>query len=185
MQVQPVTVEKGGLHDLLVTAAAMSGRENLYTEASISALKKAILEAESVYDDASASQADVNAQASKLTAAMLNLEQKPADDSGSNGNNNGNNGGSGNNGNNGNNNNNNGNNNGSLDIKNLEDGVYALTGNMVKIDKVTASMSDAAINHTVKLTVKDGKYYITLDFAGLTVGQQLGYLSQLKYFTTG
>ena len=194
VQVQPITVEKGGLHDLLVTAAAMSGRENLYTAASISTLKKAILEAESVYDNGEATQAEVNAQASKLTAAMLNLEQKPADNSGNN-NNNGNNGGSGNNGNNGNNNNNNnggnngdnnnGNNNGSLDIKNLEDGVYALTGNMVKIDKVTASMSDAAINHTVKLTVKDGKYYITLDFAGLTVGQQLGYLSQLKYFTTG
>ncbi|MFR8260300.1 MAG: NEAT domain-containing protein, partial [Frisingicoccus sp.] len=189
VEVRPVTVEKGGLHDLLMTAASMSGRESLYTEASISALKKAILEAESVYDNGEATQSEVNAQASKLTAAMLNLEQKPVDNSGNN-NNNGNNGGSGNNGNNNNNGgnnsgNNSGNNNGSLDIKNLEDGVYALTGNMVKIDKVTASMSDAAINHTVELTVKDGKYYITLDFAGLTVGQQLGYLSQLKYFTTG
>ena len=56
---------------------------------------------------------------------------------------------------------------------------------MVKVDKTTASMSDGAINHTVKLTVKNGKYYITLNFNGLTVGQKLGYLSQLKYFTTG
>lgn len=71
------------------------------------------------------------------------------------------------------------------DITKLADGVYSITGNMVKIDKVTASMSDNAINHTVKLTVKDGKYYITLDFKGLTVGEKLGYLSQLKYFTTG
>ena len=38
---------------------------------------------------------------------------------------------------------------------------------------------------TIKLTVKNGKYYITLNFNGLTVGQKLGYLSQLKYFTTG
>ena len=91
-----------------------------------------------------------------------------------------------NNGNNGNNgNNNNGGNNGSLDIKNLADGVYSITGNMVKVDKTTASMSDDAINHTIKLTVKNGKYYITLNFKGLTVGQKLGYLSQLKYFTTG
>ena len=38
VKVQPATVEKGGLHDLIVTAASMAGRESLYTEASISAL---------------------------------------------------------------------------------------------------------------------------------------------------
>ena len=72
-----------------------------------------------------------------------------------------------------------------LNISNLADGVYSITENMVKVDKTTASMSDTAINHTIKLTVKNGKYYITLNFNGLTVGQKLGYLSQLKYFTTG
>ena len=72
-----------------------------------------------------------------------------------------------------------------MNISNLADGVYSITGNMVKVDKTTASMSDAAIDHTIKLTVKNGKYYITLNFNGLTVGQKLGYLSQLKYFTTG
>lgn len=71
------------------------------------------------------------------------------------------------------------------DIKQLADGVYSLTGTMVKIDRSTASMSNEAVNHTVKLTVKDGRYYISLDFKGLTVGERLGYLSQLKYFTTG
>lgn len=72
-----------------------------------------------------------------------------------------------------------------MNISNLADGVYSITGNMVKVDKTTASMSDAVIDHTIKLTVKNGKYYITLNFNGLTVGQKLGYLSQLKYFTTG
>ncbi len=72
-----------------------------------------------------------------------------------------------------------------LDIKNLKDGVYSVYGTMVKVDKSTYSMSNDAINHTIKLTVKDGKYYITMNFNGLTVGQKLGYLSQLKYFTTG
>ena len=72
-----------------------------------------------------------------------------------------------------------------LNISNLADGVYSITGNMVKVDKTTVSMLDAAIDHTIKLTVKNGKYYITLNFNGLTVGQKLGYLSQLKYFTTG
>ena len=72
-----------------------------------------------------------------------------------------------------------------LDIKNLADGVYSVTGDMVKADKKTYSMSNNAINHTIKLTVKNGKYYITLDLNGMTIGQKLGYLSQLKYFTTG
>ena len=76
-------------------------------------------------------------------------------------------------------------NDGKLDIKNLADGVYSVYGTMVKVDKNTYSMSNEAINHTIKLTVKNGKYYITLNFNGLTVGQKLGYLSQLKYFTTG
>ena len=74
---------------------------------------------------------------------------------------------------------------GKLDIKNLADGVYSIYGTMVKVDKNTYSMSNEAINHTIKLTVKNGKYYITLNFNGLTVGQKLGYLSQLKYFKTG
>ena len=74
---------------------------------------------------------------------------------------------------------------GKLDINNLADGVYSIYGTMVKIDKNSYSMSNDAINHTIKLTVKNGKYYITLDFHGLTVGQKLGYLSKLKYFTTG
>ncbi|WP_367271611.1 NEAT domain-containing protein [uncultured Eubacterium sp.] len=71
------------------------------------------------------------------------------------------------------------------DIRNLSDGVYAITGKMVKTDKETASMSNEAINHTVKLTVKNGTYYITLDFKGLKIGTKYGYLSQLKYFKTG
>lgn len=71
------------------------------------------------------------------------------------------------------------------DITKLADGVYSISGTMVKVDKNTYSMSNDAINHTIKLTVKNGKYYITMNFNGLTVGQKLGYLSQLKYFTTG
>ncbi len=72
-----------------------------------------------------------------------------------------------------------------LDKNKLEDGIYSLTGNMVKVDKETASMADGAINHTIKLTVKDGKYYLSVDFKGLEIGAQLGYLSQLKYFVSG
>ena len=139
-------------------------------------MKKAIKAAEEVYDNKKATQDEVVVQSNELVSAIMSLEAKPSD---SNNNGNNNNGGNNNGGN-----NNNGNNSG-LDIKNLADGVYSITGNMVKIDKTTASMSDAAINHTIKLTVKNGKYYITLNFNGLTISQKLGYLSQLKYFTTG
>ena len=68
---------------------------------------------------------------------------------------------------------------------NLADGVYSVTGSMVKTDKTTASMSNEAINHTVKLTVKNGKYKITMDFKGMTINDQFGYLGKLKYFKTG
>ncbi|MDD2980897.1 MAG: NEAT domain-containing protein [Hespellia sp.] len=71
------------------------------------------------------------------------------------------------------------------DITKLKDGIYAITGNMVKIDKSTASMADGAINHTIKLTVKDGKYYVSLDFVGLKISGKYGYLSTLKYFESG
>lgn len=74
---------------------------------------------------------------------------------------------------------------GGLDRNNLEDGIYAVTGSMVKIDKTTASMSNEAINHTIKLTVKDGKYYLTMDFQGLKINSQFGYLGTLKYFLSG
>ena len=56
---------------------------------------------------------------------------------------------------------------------------------MVKTDKSTESMSNNAINHTVKLTVKDGKYYITMNFNGLKYAGQYGYLKDLQYFLTG
>lgn len=72
-----------------------------------------------------------------------------------------------------------------MDIRNLPDGVYSVTGRMLKVDKETPSMSDNAIDHTIKLTVKDGKYALTMNFRGLTIGSQLGYLGRLKYFASG
>lgn len=74
---------------------------------------------------------------------------------------------------------------GALDVNNLEDGVYSVTGRMVKVDRTTLSMADNAINHTVKLTVKDGKYALALDLKGLSISGRMGYLGRLKYFKTG
>lgn len=67
----------------------------------------------------------------------------------------------------------------------LQDGVYSINGQMLKNDKETASMSNNAIDHNIKLTVKDGSKYLTMNFQGLTIGDQKGYLNQLKYFQTG
>ena len=167
------TVDKDALAKMLMVASNMAGRESIYTAESLNNLKAVIKEAQAVYDNRNATEEEVTAQVTALTNAIVDLQRETTNNN--NGNNNGGN----------NNNNNNDNNNTGLDIKNLADGVYSITGNMVKVDKTTASMSDEAINHTIKLTVKNGKYYITLNFNGLTVGQKLGYLSQLKYFTTG
>ena len=67
----------------------------------------------------------------------------------------------------------------------LKDGTYLVKGEMVKTDRVSPSMSDGAINHNIKLTVKDGKYYATLDFDGVTYLGKHGYLGTLKYFKSG
>ena len=52
------------------------------------------------------------------------------------------------------------------DIQNLEDGVYSVTGNVVKVDKVTASMADKAIVRYYELTVKEGVIFSYDEFSG-------------------
>ena len=46
-------------------------------------------------------------------------------------------------------------------------------------------MSNDAINHTIKLTVEDGKYYLTMDFHGLAYLNRFGYLAKLSYYDNG
>ena len=72
-----------------------------------------------------------------------------------------------------------------LEINSLEDGTYTLTGEMLKLDKKSKSMANNAIDHNVTLTVKNGKYKLTVNFLSLTIGSSKGYLSKLKYFKTG
>lgn len=167
-----VKVDKSSLYEMLKTAQNMSGREDVYTEASLKALNSAITAAEKVYKNDDATQSEVNEQVSALSTAITNLKKQSGSSNSSNNNNN-------------NNNSNNTNNSSSLDINNLADGVYSISGSMVKTDKKTASMSNEAINRTIKLTVKKGKYYLTMDFKGMTINNQYGYLGKLKYFKTG
>ena len=43
-----------------------------------------------------------------------------------------------------------------LDVNNLKDGIYSVSGQMLKIDKETRSMANEAVGHTIKLAVKKG-----------------------------
>jgi hypothetical protein len=74
-----------------------------------------------------------------------------------------------------------------VDLTNRElgDGIYAISVDMYKTDKQTKSMADDAINHIAKLEVKDGKYYMTLDFNGITIENRFGYLAQIAYYVDG
>ncbi len=74
---------------------------------------------------------------------------------------------------------------GVLDKNNLEDGVYSIYGEMIKTNRTDKSMSNDAINHTIKLTVEDGKYYLTMDFHGLAYLNKFGYLAELSYYDNG
>lgn len=73
----------------------------------------------------------------------------------------------------------------SFDINNLPDGIYSVSGTMLKTDKKTASMADQAFQHTIKLTVKDGIYSLALDFRAMDMNGQMRYLGNIKYYKTG
>lgn len=72
-----------------------------------------------------------------------------------------------------------------LDPTNLADGEYKVYVNMKKVDRVTDSMSDNAIDHWINLSVKDGVYTATIDFKGMTISGQFGYLMNLNYYDAG
>lgn len=67
----------------------------------------------------------------------------------------------------------------------LSDGVYKLNGEMVKVNKVDKSMSNNAINHNVKLVVKNGLPYVNMNFNSMTITALKGYLKNLSYYATG
>ena len=70
-------------------------------------------------------------------------------------------------------------------VAKLSDGVYKVQGEMYKVNKVDYSMSNNAINHNVKLIVKDGLPYISMNFNGMNVSGLRGYLKNLNYYKTG
>lgn len=64
----------------------------------------------------------------------------------------------------------------------LADGIYKVDAKMLRADGTgTTSMTDKAITHKVKLTVKDRKYYVTLNFKGIEVFGEKGYVNKVQY----
>ena len=71
------------------------------------------------------------------------------------------------------------------DYKNLPKGKYEINVSMKKPDRVSTSMADGAIKHTAVLDVTDEGYFLTLDFNGIRIGANFGYLSNLWYYDEG
>lgn len=71
------------------------------------------------------------------------------------------------------------------DKDNLADGKYELYAEMIKTDRASYSMSNNGINHTVQLEVINGEYYLTVQFKGLAIYNQFGYLMNLYYYDQG
>ncbi len=72
-----------------------------------------------------------------------------------------------------------------FDKDNLSDGKYELQAEMIKADRSGYSMSNNGINHTVQLEVKGGEYFVTMQFKGLAMYNQFGYLKNLYYYNKG
>jgi LPXTG-motif cell wall-anchored protein len=56
---------------------------------------------------------------------------------------------------------------------------------MIKADRSGYSMSNNGINHTVQLEVVNGEYFVTMQFKGLAMYNQFGYLKDLYYYNKG
>lgn len=143
--------DKTALQTALETAKAVE--KGKHTETAWNALQEAIADAQSVYDDIYATQAEVKAATKALNTAVT-LFNASGDAS-------------------------------QLDKNNLKDGTYSVYGEMIKVSRDEKSMSNDAINHYIKLTVEDGKYYLTMDFHGLAYLNKFGYLAKLSYYDNG
>lgn len=139
-----------------------------YDEILIDELKEIVANAQTIYDTESSTSSDYKVHIDKITDAIKGLSSNTGNTGESN-------------------NNQDNTNKEEIDEKynNLEDGKYKISAEMFKTDRESKSMSDNAINHTAILEVVDGEYYLTLEFTGLSIYNQFGYLSSLSYYDVG
>lgn len=71
---------------------------------------------------------------------------------------------------------------GEVDVKNLKNGKYSVPVNLTNFYTGGPSMANAAVSESATLTVKDGKYTVSLNFKPITLNNLTGYLGNLKYY---
>lgn len=78
---------------------------------------------------------------------------------------------------------------GDLNNQYLSDGIYKIDAKMLKATGSDTSMANDAITHKVKMTVKNGKYYLTLNFKAMNIPMNEkeihGFLRDIKYLDNG
>lgn len=78
---------------------------------------------------------------------------------------------------------------GNLNNHYLSDGIYKIDAKMLKATGSDTSMANDAITHKVKMTVKNGKYYLTLNFKAMNIPMNEkeihGFLRDIKYLDNG
>lgn len=72
-----------------------------------------------------------------------------------------------------------------LVFEKLADGDYTVMVTVLKTDRSSASMADAAVSHEAGLSVRGGKYRLTLSLGSVSVGGRPGYLKNLRYYKAG
>lgn len=71
---------------------------------------------------------------------------------------------------------------GSVDADNLADGEYTVQISMVNYSNGNPSMSDAAVDHTMHLSVQNGVYTATVSLKGIYLWGQYGYMQHFYYW---
>ncbi len=72
-----------------------------------------------------------------------------------------------------------------LDKDKLADGIYSVVVNLWHVEQDKESMGNAALYHNATLTVKDGKYTLTIKGHTMTVGSVTGELDQIQVVPDG
>ena len=71
---------------------------------------------------------------------------------------------------------------GALDPAELKDGEYSVEISLQNASNpANASMANNAVNPAASLFVRDGSYYLQVEFRGMTIGSMMGYLKSLSY----
>lgn len=165
---------ENGYQDLaneITSASRLLLETNTYTKASLSALRTARNTSQTIYAQRNASQFTVMKSLVDLALAQSKLEKKAASSSGTSSSSSSKSA--------------NSSSSSKLNFAKLKDGTYTVYGEMIKTDRNAQSMSNAAIDHNIRIKVKNGKYTVQMTFTTLHYSGKTGALGKLWYFKTG